>query len=114
MQVDQLTSSPLTKDQAYGLVDAVMERDDLALTASAHENEETGEWIFEATCESPPDAAAFAGMRIKPGHRDLRHRDAETLPEVLRHDPHRVDDQFMAQQAGHVAQRHMNGQRHGP
>ena len=62
MQVDQLTSSPLTKDQAYGLVDAVMERDDLALTASAHENEETGEWIFEATCESPPDAAAFAEL----------------------------------------------------
>ena len=52
MAVDQLTSSPLTKDQAYALVDAVMERDDLALTASAHENEETGEWFFEAACDS--------------------------------------------------------------
>jgi ribosomal protein L11 methyltransferase len=58
MNVDQL-SAPLTKDQAYALVDAVMERDDLALTASAHEIEETGEWVFEATCESPPDVAAF-------------------------------------------------------
>lgn len=62
MQVDQLTSSPLTKNQAYALVDAVMERDDLALTASAHENEETGEWIFEAGCESPPDIAAFVEL----------------------------------------------------
>ena len=59
MAVDQLSSIPLTKDQAYRLVDAVMERDDLALTASAHENEETGEWFFEATCDSPPDLDSF-------------------------------------------------------
>src|SRR5690606_16459871 len=58
MSVDQL-SIALTKEQAYALVDAVMERDDLALTASAHENEETGEWIFEATCDSPPNIDAF-------------------------------------------------------
>ena len=31
-------STPLTKDQAYALVDAVMECDNLALTASAHED----------------------------------------------------------------------------
>lgn len=61
MSVDQL-SAPLTKDQAYALVDAVMERDDLALTASAHENEETGEWFFEATCESPPDVESFVEL----------------------------------------------------
>lgn len=61
MPVDQI-SAPLTKEQAYALVDAVMERDDLALTASAHENEETGEWIFEAACDSPPDLAAFAEL----------------------------------------------------
>ncbi len=61
MPVDQL-SAPLTKDQAYALVDAVMERDDLALTASAHEVEETGEWVFEATCDSPPDLQAFAEL----------------------------------------------------
>lgn len=59
MAVDQLSSIPLTKEQAYALVDAVMDRDDLALTASAHEDEATGEWIFEAGCESPPDLAAF-------------------------------------------------------
>ncbi|MFD2646674.1 50S ribosomal protein L11 methyltransferase [Devosia albogilva] len=58
MPVDQV-SVPLTKDQAYALVDAVMERDDLALTASAHEDESTGEWVFQATCDSPPDLAAF-------------------------------------------------------
>jgi ribosomal protein L11 methyltransferase len=62
MPVDQLSSNPLTKEQAYALVDAVMERDDLALTASAHENEETAEWIFEATCESPPQVEAFAEL----------------------------------------------------
>lgn len=61
MPVDQL-SAPLTKDQAYALVDAVMERDDLALTASAHENEETGEWFFEATCDSPPDLESFVEL----------------------------------------------------
>lgn len=61
MSVDQV-SVALTKEQAYILVDAVMERDDLALTASAHENEETGEWFFEATCDSPPDLDAFAEL----------------------------------------------------
>jgi len=61
MSVDQLSVS-LTKEQAYALVDAVSERDDLALTASAHENEETGEWVFEATCDSPPDLAAFSEL----------------------------------------------------
>ena len=52
-------SVPLTRDQAYALVDAVMERDDLALTASAHEDAATGEWVFEATCEMLPDLTAF-------------------------------------------------------
>ncbi|WP_067457927.1 50S ribosomal protein L11 methyltransferase [Devosia elaeis] len=61
MSVDQLSVS-LTKEQAYALVDAVSERDELALTASAHENEETGEWVFEATCDSPPDLAAFSEL----------------------------------------------------
>lgn len=58
MTLSQL-SVPLTKDQAYALVDAVMERDDIAITASAHEDTETGEWVFEATCMDEPDVAAF-------------------------------------------------------
>src|SRR5688572_32099388 len=58
MTLSQL-SVPLTKDQAYALVDAVSERDDLAVTASAHENEETGEWVFEATCLEQPSLEAF-------------------------------------------------------
>jgi len=58
MTLSQL-SVPLTKDQAYALVDAVMARDDIAITASAHENEDTGEWVFEATCDSEPDIEAF-------------------------------------------------------
>jgi len=55
-------STPLTQAQAYALVDAVSARDDLALTASAHEDEATGEWVFEATCAADPDLAAFAGL----------------------------------------------------
>ena len=58
MTLSQL-STPLTKDRAYALVDAVMAREDIAVTASAHENEETGEWIFEATCTEAPDLDAF-------------------------------------------------------
>lgn len=61
MSVDQLSVS-LTKDQAFALVDAVSERDDLALTASAHENEDTGAWVFEATCDSPPDLESFSEL----------------------------------------------------
>jgi ribosomal protein L11 methyltransferase len=53
-------STPLTRDQAYALVDAVMEEGDLALTASAHEDTTTGEWVFEATCEMLPDLLAIA------------------------------------------------------
>ena len=52
-------SAPLTRDQAYALVDAVMELGDLALTASAHEDPATGEWVFEATCDTVPDLNAF-------------------------------------------------------
>jgi ribosomal protein L11 methyltransferase len=52
-------STPLTKDQAYALVDAVMARDDVAVTASAHEDAETGEWVFEATCIEEPDLEVF-------------------------------------------------------
>lgn len=55
-------STPLTKDQAYALVDAVMARDDIAITASAHEDAGTGEWVFEATCDSEPDIEAFSAI----------------------------------------------------
>jgi ribosomal protein L11 methyltransferase len=61
MTLNQL-SVPLTRDQAFALVDAVMEREDLALTASAHEDEATGEWVFEATCDSLPDLTAFESL----------------------------------------------------
>jgi ribosomal protein L11 methyltransferase len=55
-------ATPLTREQAYALVDAVMERDDIAVTASAHEDEETGEWVFEATCDSAPDLDSFSEL----------------------------------------------------
>jgi ribosomal protein L11 methyltransferase len=61
MTLSQL-STALTKEQAYALVDAVSERDDLAVTASAHEIEETGEWVFEATCLEEPSLEAFEAL----------------------------------------------------
>lgn len=61
MSLSQI-STPLTRDQAYALVDAVMELGDLALTASAHEDAATGEWVFEATCEMLPDLLAFEAL----------------------------------------------------
>lgn len=58
--VENLSSpQPLTREQAYALVDAVMAEDDLAVTASAHEDEATGEWFFEATALSEPDLEIF-------------------------------------------------------
>jgi ribosomal protein L11 methyltransferase len=61
MTLSQVTA-PLTKDQAYALVDAVMAEGELALTASAHEDGETGSWVFEATCDHAPDLAAFEAL----------------------------------------------------
>lgn len=58
---DTQLSTPLSKEQAYALVDAVMERDDLALNASAHEDD-NGEWVFEATCHGKPDVEAFNAL----------------------------------------------------
>ncbi|GHA15801.1 ribosomal protein L11 methyltransferase [Devosia pacifica] len=58
MTVEQVRVA-LSKQQAYALADAVMEEDALALTASAHEDEETGTWYFEASCEGEPDLEAF-------------------------------------------------------
>lgn len=81
MSVNQLSVS-LTKEQAYALVDAVSERDDLALTASAHENEETGEWVFEATCDSPPDVAAFSELARQVLGGDVAFSVAPIDPEI--------------------------------
>lgn len=58
MTLTQL-STPLPRTQAESLVDAVMEIGDIAVSASAHEAPETGEWIFEATCEGAPDLDRF-------------------------------------------------------
>lgn len=55
-------SQPMTRDQAEALVDAVMERDDLALSATAFEDAATGEWLFEATSDTRPNLDAFAAL----------------------------------------------------
>ena len=50
--------NPLTKEQAFKLVDAISKNETLALSASAFENE-NGEWIFEASCDHKPDLEKF-------------------------------------------------------
>jgi ribosomal protein L11 methyltransferase len=74
-------SAPLTRDQAYALVDAVMERDDLALTASAHEVTE-GEWVFEATTDAAPDLTAFETLALETLGGDVDFSIASVDPEV--------------------------------
>lgn len=81
MPVDQL-SAALTKDQAYALVDAVMERDDLALTASAHENEEIEQWYFEASCESPPDLDSFSELARQTLGQDVEFTVTTIDPDI--------------------------------
>ncbi|KKC35593.1 hypothetical protein WH87_16215 [Devosia epidermidihirudinis] len=81
MQVDQL-SAPLTKEQAYALVDAVMERDDLALTATAHENEDIEQWYFEASCESPANVESFSELARQTLGMDVEFTVSTLDPEV--------------------------------
>jgi ribosomal protein L11 methyltransferase len=78
MAVDQISSEQLSKDEAYQLVDAVMERDDLALTASAHEDEASGLWVFEAGCESPAPIESFVELARQTLGRDV-HFSVEPL-----------------------------------
>jgi ribosomal protein L11 methyltransferase len=59
-ELSTASTRPLTRAEAHALVDAVMERDDLALSASAYEDPATGEWVFEATCDRAPDLESFS------------------------------------------------------
>lgn len=81
MTLSQL-STALTKDQAYALVDAVMEREDLAVTASAHEDETTGEWVFEATCDRAPDLDSFSELAQQTLGGDVDFSVEKIDPEV--------------------------------
>ena len=52
------TPIPLTKQQAFALVDAVSNNEDMALSASAYEiNNE--EWVFEATSNEKPNIELY-------------------------------------------------------
>lgn len=62
MDLSTASGRPLTREQAFALVDAVMARDDLALNATAYEDARTGEWVFEATCDGPPDIDSFSEL----------------------------------------------------
>lgn len=54
-------SVPLTKDEAFALADAVMEDGEIALSATAFENED-GDWVFQATCDEKPDIEKFNAL----------------------------------------------------
>ena len=73
-------STPLTRAQAFALVDAVMDREGLAISAAAHESA-NGEWMFEATCDSEPDVAAFETLAAKILGGTVTF-DAAVLPET--------------------------------
>lgn len=61
MNEPNLQPRPLTRAQAQALVDAVMEREGLAVAAAAYESP-TGEWVFEATCDTEPVLASFEAL----------------------------------------------------
>lgn len=75
-------STPLTREQATALADAAMERDDLALAASAYEDQTTGEWVFEATTDSAPDVAAFESLAREVLGGDVSFSVAPIDPDV--------------------------------
>ncbi len=52
------TPNHLTREQAFALVDAVAEREEMAITASAFEKEKDC-WVFEAICDSEPNIEQF-------------------------------------------------------
>src|SRR6218665_3340255 len=81
MTLSQL-STALTKEQAYALVDAVMERDDLAVTASAHEDAATGEWVFEATCLEAPALDSFSELARQTLGGDVQFSIEKIDPEI--------------------------------
>ncbi len=61
-KMNQTTNTtPLSRQQATALVDAISANEGMVLTASAFEDE-NGEWVFEATSEVEPDLDAFSEL----------------------------------------------------
>jgi len=63
------------------LVDAVSEQENLTLSASAFENE-NGEWMFEATCETPPDADVFSRVARLTLNGNVEFRVEKIEPDI--------------------------------
>ena len=94
MPLTQL-SATLPRDQAYKLVDAVSEREHLALTASAHEDTDGEHWVVEIAADEPDLAAiatlaretlgteiTFTAIPLDPGINWVE-RSLEGLPPVI-------------------------------
>ena len=56
-----------------------------------------------------PEVAGFAGMRIEPGHQDVRPGDAELALQVRVQDADHRIEQRRGNGVGHLAQRQMGG-----
>ena len=58
------------------------------------------------------ERAALAGVRVEPGEREPRPRDAEAPAQVAVDDPRRLDDQLRRQARGDLRQRDVDRHRH--
>ena len=59
-----------------------------------------------------PERTGFAGMRVEPGDRKTRPRNAEMSLKIACDDARGVDDERAVQSRCHLAQRQVNGDRH--
>ncbi len=75
------SSQPLTREQAYALVDAISEIEDMALAVSAFEDA-NGEWVFEATCETAPDLESFSEIARQTLGGTVSFSAAEIDPDI--------------------------------
>ena len=58
------------------------------------------------------ERAVLAGMRIEPGDREPRARDAEAVGQVARHDAAGLEDQIAREVLRHVLERNVDRHRH--
>ncbi|MCB9994271.1 MAG: 50S ribosomal protein L11 methyltransferase [Hyphomicrobiaceae bacterium] len=74
-------TSGMTRAEAWKLVDAISERDDLALSAAAFELED-GSWAIEATCDGEPDLDLFSELARQTLGGDVDFDKERVDPEI--------------------------------
>ncbi|MCB1518293.1 MAG: 50S ribosomal protein L11 methyltransferase [Hyphomicrobiaceae bacterium] len=71
----------MSRAEAWQLVDAVSERDDLALSAAAYELED-GSWAIEATCDGEPELESFSELARQTLGGDITFSKERVDPEI--------------------------------